>query len=72
MAFFHKQFGYKHARKRLNMGIRSYVLKHHGYVISHPDLDDGHTALFKDDGVHLKCLGNDIIINTLQEALLQF
>lgn len=62
----------EHARKRLNRGIRSYVLKHHGYVISHPDLDDGHTALFKDDGVHLKFLGNDIIINTLQEALLQF
>ena len=62
----------EHTRKRLNRGIRSYVLKHHSYVISHQDLDHGHTALFKDDGVHLKFLGNDIIINTLQKALLQF
>ena len=40
-------------RKRVNRGVRSYLLKIGGYVIRHPDFDDKHPALFKKDGVHL-------------------
>ena len=61
-----------HTRKRINRGMRSYLLKNDAYAISYPDFDDCHSALFNVDGVHLSFLGNDIFINTIQEALLQF
>ena len=40
-------------RKRVNRGVRSYLLKIGGYVLRHPNFDDKHPALFKKDGVHL-------------------
>jgi hypothetical protein len=38
-------------RKRVNRGLRSYLLKIGGYGIRHPDFDDKHPALLKKDGV---------------------
>ena len=46
-------------RKRVNRGVRSYLLKIGGYVIRHPDFDDKHPTLFKKDGVHLSFIAND-------------
>ena len=63
-------------RKRVNRGVRSYLLKIGGYVIRHPDFDDKHPALFKKDGVHLSFNANDIFFLTnykvLYRELLQF
>ena len=59
-------------RKRINRGVRSYILKHGGYVIKYPDFDDRHPALFSDDGVHLSFIGNDIFINQIQSAFETF
>jgi hypothetical protein len=33
-------------RKRVNRGVRSYLLKIGGYVIRHPDFDDKHPAYY--------------------------
>ena len=60
------------ARKRINRGIRTYYYKSNAKVITHADLQDGHNALFADDGVHLSFLGNDIFINAIQCGLEQF
>jgi hypothetical protein len=59
-------------RKRINRGVPSFLSKHISYSIAHPDVDDGHSALLKDGGVHLSFLGNDLFINTLKEAICQF
>jgi hypothetical protein len=59
-------------RKRLNRGLRTYVLQNNSYAIAHPDFDDSYSALCDDDGVHLSFIGQDIFINTIQEALFQF
>jgi hypothetical protein len=40
-------------RKRVNRGVRSYLLKIGGYGIRHPDFDDKHPSLLKKGGVHL-------------------
>ena len=55
-------------RKRVNTGVRSYLLKIGGY----PDFDDKHPALFKKDGVHLSFIANDIFLNQIQGALETF
>ena len=47
-------------RKRLNRGIRSYLLQQYGCYIHHEDLDDCHDSLFAHDGVHLSFLGRDM------------
>ena len=59
-------------RKRINRGVPSFLSKNISYSTAHPDVDDGHSALLKDDGVHLSFLGNDLFINTLKEAFCQF
>ena len=41
------------ARKRRNRGIRTYYYKCNAKVITNADLQDGHQALYADDGVHL-------------------
>jgi hypothetical protein len=56
-------------RKRVNRGVRSYLLKIGGYVTRHPDFDDKHPVLFKKDGVHLSFIANDIFLNQIQGAL---
>ena len=40
------------ARKIINRGIRTYYYKSNAIVIAHVDLQDGHTALYADDGIH--------------------
>ena len=59
-------------RKRLNMGIISYLLQHNGCYIHHDDLDDCHDVLYAHDGVHLSFLEKDIFINALQGAIEHF
>ena len=39
--------------KRLNRGIRSYLLQHNGCYIKYDDLDDCHDVVYAHDGVHL-------------------
>ena len=58
----------ENARKRVNRAKRTFFQYNCGYVVTHPDLEDSHTSLFK-DGVHLSFLGNDIFINIIQGAL---
>ena len=60
----------ENARKRVNRVIRTFFQCNCAYVVTHPDLEDCHTSLFK-DGVHLFFLGNDIFINIIQGALEQ-
>lgn len=60
------------ARKRTSRGIRAYYYKGNAKVITHTDLQDGHTSLYADDGVHLPFLGNDIFINAIKCGLEQF
>lgn len=43
--------------KRLNRGIRSYLLQHNGCYIHHDDLEYCHNDLYAHDGVHLSILG---------------
>jgi uncharacterized protein affecting Mg2+/Co2+ transport len=52
-------------------GIRTYYYKSNAKVITHADLQDGHKALYADDGVHLSFLGNDIFILNYQMANIQ-
>lgn len=56
-------------RRRINRGVRSYLLKRRCYIIKHPDFDDKYKGMFAEDGVHLSFIGNDIFLNTLQGAL---
>lgn len=58
-------------RRRVNRGVRRYIMLNNAYVIYHPDFNDSYKGLFKEDQVHLSYIGNDIFINTIQEALLQ-
>ena len=53
-------------RKRINRGIRSYILKYGGYVVKYSDFDDRHPGVFLDDGVHLSLIRNNIFLNQLQ------
>ena len=59
-------------RKRVNRGVRSYLLRLGGYAITHPNFDDKHPALLKKDGVHLSFIANDIFLNQIQGALETF
>ena len=58
--------------KRVNRGVRSYLLLIGGYVIRHLDFDDKHPALFIKNGVHLSFIANDIFLNQIQGALETF
>ena len=57
-------------RRRLNNCIASFILKTGGCYIRHPELT--HPALFKDDGVHLTDLGNELFLNNIQGAIETF
>jgi hypothetical protein len=60
------------SRRRLNNCIASCVLKSGGCYIRYPDLK--HTAIFKDDGVHLTELENELLVllNNIQGAIETF
>ena len=57
-------------RKRLNRGIRSYLLQHIGCYIHHDDLDDCHDALYAHDGVHLSLFMKGVLLSTHYRELL--
>jgi hypothetical protein len=60
------------SRRRLNNCIASCVLKSGGCYIRYPDLK--HPANFKDDGVHLTELENELLVllNNIQGAIETF
>jgi hypothetical protein len=53
----------------VNRDVRCFLHKFNGKVIHHPDLENLHPILFKNDVVHLSYIGNNIFINALQSAL---
>ena len=57
------------ARRRINRGVRSFIVKLGGKVIQHLDFDDHHKSLFHEDKVHLSFIGSDIFINSIQSGL---
>lgn len=59
------------ARRRVNNSIASHVLKSGGFYIRYPDIL-GKEIFFKEDGVHLSDVGNNIFINTLQGGIEEF
>lgn len=59
-------------RKRINRGVKSYLNQIGGYTIIHEDFEDKPESLFCSDGVHLTFIGNDIFLNSLQNALEYF
>ena len=60
------------ARRRISRSLKGFLLNHGCYVIRHLDLEDGHKAMFDNDGIHLSFLGNDIFINAIQDGVKQF
>ena len=58
-------------RARLNSSTGSYIIRKGGHYIKYPDILPNYT-FFKDDGVHLTELGNEIFLNTMQGALESF
>ena len=59
-------------QKTFKQGFKDICITNNSYAIAHPDFDDSYSALCDDDGVHLSFIGQDIFINTTQEALFQF
>jgi lysophospholipase L1-like esterase len=57
------------ARKRLNSFGAKQTLALGGHYILHPDIVVNCKSLFKDDGVHLSQLGNDLFLNRLSAVL---
>jgi hypothetical protein len=58
-------------RFRVNNSVATDVLKHGGYYIRYPDIIR-ERKLFKDYGVHLAPVANNIFLNTLQGGLEHF
>lgn len=58
-------------RNRLNSTVSKFVITHGGCVIRYPDIKASPTFM-KDDGVHLKWIGNEILLNTIQGAIETF
>ena len=56
-------------RRRLNRGVRSFIVKLGEKAIQHLDFDDHHETLFDNDEVHLSFIGLDIFINALQTGI---
>ena len=61
----------KKCRYRVNNSLATYILKHGGYYIRYPDIIR-ERKLFKDDGVHLAPVANNIFLNTLQGGIGHF
>ena len=59
-------------RLRLNNFAGSLAIRQGGAYIKYPDLNVVTSDLFADDGVHLKSLGNEIFLTTLQGAIYTF
>lgn len=57
---------------RVNSRISTFIIGLGGAYIKYPDLAVVTPELYKDDGVHLTPLGNDLFLNTLQGAIESF
>lgn len=57
------------SRRRLNRGVRSFIVKFGGKAIQHLDFDDHHVSLFNKDNVHLSFIGSDIFLNAIQSGI---
>nr|XP_034337095.1 uncharacterized protein LOC117692654 [Crassostrea gigas] len=63
----------ENSRRRINSAIATFVLKKlNGASIKYPDIHITQKRLFRLDGVHLSDLGNNIYINSLKNAIVQF
>ncbi|XP_052693347.1 uncharacterized protein LOC128171593 isoform X1 [Crassostrea angulata] len=63
----------ENSRRRINSAIATFVLKKlNGASIKYPDIKITQKRLFRLDGVHLSDLGNNIYINSLKNAIVQF
>ena len=59
-------------RKTLNSAMRAHTRNYGGKSIRHPGINWNMPHLFRNDGVHLNDLGNDILLGNLQEAIRSF
>ncbi|XP_053229079.1 uncharacterized protein LOC128406063 [Podarcis raffonei] len=57
------------ARKRINSAVSKRVTELGGLVIYHPDITFKALALYRNDGVHLSELGNDVWLDAVIEGL---
>ncbi|XP_034339178.1 uncharacterized protein [Magallana gigas] len=63
----------ENSRRRINSAIATFVLKKlNGASIKYTDIQITQKRLFRLDGVHLSDLGNNIYINSLKNAIVQF
>ncbi|XP_065929707.1 uncharacterized protein [Magallana gigas] len=63
----------ENSRRRINSAIATFVLKKlNGASIKYTDIQITQKKLFRLDGVHLSDLGNNIYINSLKNAIVQF
>ncbi|XP_052719751.1 uncharacterized protein LOC128191625 isoform X1 [Crassostrea angulata] len=63
----------ENSRRRINSAIATFVLKKlNGASIKYPDIHITQKRLFRLDGVHLSDLSNNIYINSLKNAIVQF
>lgn len=58
--------------RRLNSFAGKHIIENNGFYIRHPDLQQVTSSLYKDDGVHLKFLGNCIFLCQISSALEKF
>jgi hypothetical protein len=61
--------GVDKSRKRVNLAASQKVLSVGGRVIHHTDIDYTTPDLYRDDGVHLSDIGNDILLNDFQSGI---
>lgn len=59
-------------RKLVNQKMSDYVLKLGGFVIPHSNITNDVLELYREDGVHLSALGDDILLEDFTDALKDF
>jgi len=60
------------ARKCYNKKMRKFVKGIGGKCIKHPGIQWNNPLIFRGDGVHMNDLGNDVLNDGFQDALIQF
>jgi hypothetical protein len=66
------------SRKRVNLSASEKALSvgesviHQGRVINHTYIDYTTPDIYRDDGVHMSDIGNDILLNDLQSGIETF